>query len=241
MWGPPTRRVTDRPTIRLEVACETPSLLEEAVGEVREEDERARKGQEDQVEPPVADPETPNRPGGQPRRPGKTSNPPTRKSRESYQPTPGRGTPGRRTDVKIISPCCASDPPNRPSPGARPDGGHHGPRLPPDAPPDRRRRPRDDGVHLVGGDHPGQRAAAPQDGLLRRGASALDPDLRLGSGAHGRRGRHRRGARAGRLRHQHGLPGQQGAQGLRGRGADGRPPARAPDRPRRSRAASRSR
>ena len=88
---------------------------------------------------------------------------------------------------------------------------------------------------------PRQRAAAAQDDLLRRGAAALDPDLRLGPGAHGGGGRHRRGARARRLRHQHGLPGEQGPEGLRGRGADGRPAARAGDRPRRSGAASRSR
>ena len=35
------------------------------------------------------------------------------------------------------------------------------------------------------------------------------------------RRRHRRGALAGRLRHQHGLPCQQGPQGLRGGGAHG--------------------
>ena len=90
--------------------------------------------------------------------------------------------------------------------------------------------PRDDGVHLLRGDHAGQRAPAAQDALFGRGAAALDPDLRVGPRAHGGGGRHRRGARARRLRHQHGLPGEQGPQGLRRRGADGRPAARARNR-----------
>ncbi len=96
---------------------------------------------------------------------------------------------------------------------------------------DRRRGAGHHGVHLLGGHHAGKRPAASQAPLLRGGAPALDPDLRVGPGAHGGGGRDRRGAAARRLRHQHGLPGQQGPEGVRRCGADGRPRPGAPDHP----------
>ena len=110
------------------------------------------------------------------------------------------------------------------------DGGHYGPRVPADAAAHRRRGACDDGVHLLRGDHPRQRPAAAQAALLRRGAAAVHPDLRLGRGTRMAAAADIVEGLARRLRHQHGMPGEQGPQGLRGSGADGGPAARAGDR-----------
>ena len=129
--------------------------LKQPVGEVREEDERSRQRQEEQVETLAVDPGGPGT--RRSRWPSRTSKPP--ESRNPCNPTkprgPGAPAPAGSKDTKIdkfhARDRAAS---RRSAAGARPHGGHHGPRLPADAPADRRRRARHDGVHLLGGDHP---------------------------------------------------------------------------------------
>src|SRR6266542_2665018 len=163
MWGPPTKRVTARPTIRskrrLLIQSDVSRLPDGCIEAATVED----------IQPPDV------------------------LACESY------AEPGSRATVKSEAHVAFRLRPDRSAADSGPDGRDHGPRVPPDAAPDRGRGAGDDGVHLVGGRQPRQRAADSQDGLLERGTAALDPDLRLGRGAHGGGCRGRRGARPRRL------------------------------------------